>query len=334
MTAAPATFVCADATAPRLDRFLAAQLPEWSRTRLQALIEVGAVRVNGAPASRASLALSQGARVEVDFPPPPPSELVPEPIPLNVLYEDEDLVAINKPAGLVVHPGAGRRTGTLVNALLHHFGTLSAHGGADRPGIVHRLDRGTSGVLVVARNDFAHQRLARQFHDRTVRKTYNALVHGLLPSKGNIDLPIGRDPRRRARMSTRRRVNSREAHTSYRVVRRFPEAAASPQPPQRLIYSWLEVALHTGRTHQIRVHLAALGHPIVGDKMYGAPALLAGPGTLAGTGAPRVMLHAARLELTHPRTGAALAFTAPLPAEITGFLQQLGPERYNQNGFS
>ncbi|HEY7856396.1 MAG TPA: RluA family pseudouridine synthase [Terriglobales bacterium] len=312
---------------PRLDRFLAQRLPDLSRTKLQALIREGGVRVNGAVAERPSLLLAPGAVVEIALAPAPPSGLEPEDIPLDVLYEDEDVVVVNKPAGLSVHPGAGRNSGTLVNALLGRYSSLSAAGGEARPGIVHRLDRFTSGVMVVARNDLAHHRLAHQFQTRTVAKTYRALVQGRMKAaQGSIDLAIRRDPVRRARMTTRRRpdAQSREAHTTY-VVRE--EFAPPPGTPAGIVsacrFSWLEVQIHTGRTHQIRVHMAALGHPVVGDRLYAAAAALAGPGALTGFRPERPMLHSARIGFEHPSTGSYMTWEAPLPSDMANLLEKL-----------
>lgn len=298
----------------RLDRFLSAKLPELSRTRVQALIRSGAVTLDGIAMKRPSEAVRSGAVVEVAAAAPPPATATPEPeaIPLDVLYEDDDLAVLNKQAGLVVHAGAGHRTGTLVNALLHRYGALSGGGDRQRPGIVHRLDKETSGVMIVARTDAAHLRLAEQFQRRSLSKTYLALVHGTMTTtRGEIDLPIHRDLRNRLRMTTRRR-DGRAALTSYRVLETLPG---------RL--SWLEVDLHTGRTHQIRVHLSAVAHPIVGDRLYGAPAALASPAALVGFRPPRPMLHASRIAFAHPRTGAAMDFTAPLPDDIAALLQSL-----------
>ena len=317
---------------PRLDRFLSAALPDLSRTRLQALIKSGGVTLNGERITRSSQRLLPGSAVRIELGPPPRSELEPENIPLDVLYEDDDMAAINKPAGLVVHAGAGHRQSTLVNALLYRYGTLSQvdsqgelqSGEAARPGIVHRLDRFTSGVILVARNDLAHRHLAEQFQRREIQKTYLALVHGLMPEKQDeIRLPIHRDLHNRARMTTRLR-RGRDAHTSYRVREAFPAPAATAKALRSACsYSWLELTLHTGRTHQIRVHLSALGHPVVGDRLYGAPAALAGPGRLTGIRPERVMLHAARIRFTHPRTGKALDLSAPLPGEIAGLVAEL-----------
>lgn len=325
-------FDCGD-EAGRLDRFLADCLPQLSRTRVQALIRAGAVRINGSRAGRPSAALRTGDRVEVELAPPEPTGLEPEAIPLEVLYEDADLAVVNKPAGLLVHPGAGQRRGTLVHALLHRYREadgLSRVGGAGRPGIVHRLDRFTSGVMVVARNDRTHRKLAEQFQARQVAKTYLALVHGVMASgAGEVRLPIRRDRHHRVRMTARpsRTESGREARTSYRVLETFPAPRATPAARRAACsYCWLEVCIHTGRTHQIRTHMAALGHPVVGDRLYGAAAALAGPGGLAGLKPPRPMLHAADLAFQHPETGEAMHFAAPLPAEMAEILRRLQAE--------
>jgi 23S rRNA pseudouridine1911/1915/1917 synthase len=244
-----------------------------------------------------------------------PLRAIAENIPLDIVYEDDDLAVINKPSGMMVHAGAGatedaRNRGTLVNALLHRFGKLSEVGGDLRPGIVHRLDKQTSGLIVVAKNDEAHRRLSAQFAKREVKKTYIALVHGWLKAeRGTIEKSISRDSVRRVRMTTRR-AGGREAITHYRVVRRIDSGFGK--------FSLLEVKIDTGRTHQIRVHLASLGHPVVGDAIYGAPAQVKGSsGTIALT---RNFLHAATLELAHPRSGERLSFSRDLPAELLEFL--------------
>jgi 23S rRNA pseudouridine1911/1915/1917 synthase len=239
----------------------------------------------------------------------------PEPIPLSILYEDEDLIVIDKPAGLVVHPGPGHSGGTLVNALLHHCGDLAGIGGVLRPGIVHRLDRGTSGTMVAAKNDVAHRGLAEQFHDHSVERTYRALVRGV-PSEdsGRVDLPVGRHARDRKRMSVRASL-SREAHTAWFVTRRFPTSG----------HSWLEVRPETGRTHQIRVHLASIGLPIVGDPVYGRKGR-----TSLASGLGRPALHAERLGFTHPRTGERLCFDSPLPPDLALLLEKFARRESQQ----
>ncbi len=293
----------------RLDRYLAVQLPELSRTRIQELIDEGRVRVRGANV-KAAHRTSAGEVIEVEAVPRPPLEAVAEEIPLEILREDEDFVVVNKPAGMVVHAGAGGSRGTLVNALLHRLGKLSSAGGPLRPGIVHRLDRGTSGVLVVARNDRAHAILAEQFRSRTVEKTYLALVQGSLPrDSGRIDLPIARDPRRRTRMTAKGK-QGREARTDWRVLARLDG------------FTLVEVDLHTGRTHQIRAHFSALKHPLVGDALYGATReVRAGKIGVAALGHP--FLHAARIRFQHPRTAATVEVRAPLAPELRGWMNQL-----------
>lgn len=301
----------------RLDRFLAVQLPEMSRTRIQALVERGRVTINGAAAKR-SHRMVEGDSVVVDLPPPEPSAAQPEAIPLEILYADEDLAVINKPAGMIVHPGAGAKTGTLVNALLHEFGArgeLSSIGGELRPGIVHRLDRETSGALLVARNDLAHRTLAEQFSSHRIEKTYLALVHGnLKQDSGRIELPVARDLHRRIRMTTKRR-EGRAARTDWRVRLRLPG------------FTLAEADLHTGRTHQIRVHFSALGHPVVGDTLYGAPRVpRIGQKKIGEKTAPaleRNFLHAARIKFQHPTTGKEIEVHAPLPDELAEYLREL-----------
>jgi 23S rRNA pseudouridine1911/1915/1917 synthase len=287
--------------AKRLDHFLQEQLPQFSRSRLQAWVKEGRVTVDGA-AAKASQLLRAGARVEVRPAEPPPLAAVPEDLPVEVLYEDAAVVAIDKPAGLVVHAGAGHASGTLVNRLVHRFQSLSGLGGQLRPGIVHRLDKDTSGVLLVARTDAAHRALAAQFAERTVEKTYLALVRGVLPEdSGRITKPVARDPVRRTRM-TCSLGTGREALTEYRVLRRFAQ------------FTYLEVRIGTGRTHQIRVHLASLGHPVAGDRIYGGA---------RQAGAPRLFLHAWKIGFESPATGQRLTVEAPLPAELESWLAGL-----------
>jgi 23S rRNA pseudouridine1911/1915/1917 synthase len=319
--------VALDDAGQRLDQYLAAQLPDVSRARVQQLIAKGGVLIADAPA-KASLRLKGGERVTVQGPPQaPPLRAMAEEIPLDIVYEDEDLAIVNKPAGMMVHAGAGatedaRNRGTLVNALLHHFGTLSEVGGELRPGIVHRLDRATSGLMVVAKNDLAHRKLAEQFSRRDVHKTYMALIHGW-PKKdhGTIRDSISRDVQRRIRMTTRR-SGGREAVTHYLVQRKLDTPYGK--------FALLEVKIETGRTHQIRVHMSSVGHPVVGDALYGAAReLRVQSGKLRATGAPAVLtlernfLHSAALELTHPKTGAVLKFSCGLPLELEDFLGKL-----------
>jgi len=313
--------VPAEDAGKRLDQLLVTQL-DVSRARVQQLISEAKVLVNDA-SPKPSLKLRGGERITVlGSVARPPLRAIAEEIALDIVYEDDDLAIINKPAGMMVHAGAGatddqRNRGTLVNALLHHFATLSAVGGETRPGIVHRLDKETSGLIVVAKNDDAHRKLAAQFAKREVKKTYLALVHGW-PKKdrGTISEAIRRDPVRRVRMTTRG-PGGREAVSHYSVIRRLDAAFGK--------FALVEVKIDTGRTHQIRVHMSSLGHPVVGDALYGAPReMRARHGRATDEGAalslPRNFLHAAQLELTHPRTGAKIALTSPLPQELQAFL--------------
>jgi 23S rRNA pseudouridine1911/1915/1917 synthase len=289
----------------RLDLFLQQRFPEYSRSRLQGWIKAGRVLVNGS-AERASHLLRDGDSIDVEPAPLTPLAATPEDIPLAVLYEDDDVVAINKPAGMVVHAGAGVHSGTLVNALLARFGSLSTEAGDLRPGIVHRLDRYTSGAMLVAKTDAAHRNLAEQFSSRKIRKIYLALVHGAVKAeRGRIETPISRDPIRRTRM-TARLAHGRAAWSEYRVLRRFDR------------FTLLEVLIGTGRTHQIRVHLSSIGHPVVGDRLYGAPAEVAGRPPLG-----RFFLHAASIRFAQPRTGELIEVSAPLPAELEQWMQGL-----------
>jgi 23S rRNA pseudouridine1911/1915/1917 synthase len=293
----------------RLDLYLASRLPDLSRTRIQELIDQGRVHVRERLARRAQLVMA-GDAIEIEVLPRPPLRAAPEEIPIDVLYEDEDVIAVNKPAGMVVHAGAGATRGTLVNALLHHFGTLSTVGGNLRPGIVHRLDRGTSGAMIVARNDVAHRVLGEQFRSRAVKKTYIALLHGRLArDAGTIERPITRDPQRRTRM-TAHLARGRAAQTDWRVLLRLGN------------FTLVEAQPRTGRTHQIRAHFVAIGHPLVGDTLYGAPRQVrAGGASLKPLG--RVFLHAARLSFAHPRTGASIEIRAPLDAGLRNYLNEL-----------
>lgn len=286
----------------RLDVFLARALPQFSRARIQRLIENESVRLNGESA-RARELVRPNDVIELHEPPPEKIENAREEIPLSILHEDVDLIVIDKPAGLVVHPGAGHRGGTLVNALLHHSPNLSGIGGKERPGIVHRLDKDTSGCLVVAKNDATHQSLSKQFADRTVDKIYLALVRGKLrKTSGVIEAAIGRHTQDRQRMSVQTSARGRAAKTEYRVVRQNTDA------------SLIECKLHSGRTHQIRVHLHHLGHPVLGDKIYGAK---------FAKDFPRQMLHAWKLAFTHPRTEKRLSFESPLPEDFRAAMARL-----------
>ena len=297
----------------RLDRFLVTHLPDLSRTRIQSLIEEGFVLVSGSRV-KPSYHVEVGERVMVEVPEAPPVGVAAEPIALDVLYEDESIAVINKPAGMIIHPGAGVQSGTMVAALLDHFGGeegLSAVGGPKRPGIIHRLDKGTSGAVVVARTDQAHKKLVEAFQNREVQKTYVALLHGILKGEaGTIDLPVARDLRRRTRMTARRR-EGREARTDWRVKLRIGA------------FTLVEARLHTGRTHQIRVHFSTIGCPVVGDTVYGAPRQERVASRLLPE-LDRTFLHAARLAFRHPITGESLAFRAPLPHELVEYARKLG----------
>jgi 23S rRNA pseudouridine1911/1915/1917 synthase len=305
----------------RLDQFLVAQLHETSRARVQRLIAEEKVLVNGAGA-KASMRLRGGERISVlAAARTPPLRAIAEDISLDIVYEDADLAVVNKPAGMIVHAGAGttddeRNRGTLVNALLHHFGQLSSVGGELRPGIVHRLDKATSGLMIVAKSDEAHRRLASQFVRRQVKKKYVALVQGWLKQgRGTISSSISRDRVRRTRMTTRRH-GGREAITHYSLRRRLDSQYGK--------FSLVELRIDTGRTHQIRVHLASLGHPVVGDTLYGARReLQSRQAGNAPLNLSRNFLHAAALEFQHPRTGAVLSFVSSLPPNLEEYLQKL-----------
>jgi 23S rRNA pseudouridine1911/1915/1917 synthase len=313
--------VAPDVAGKRLDQFLVAHL-EVSRARVQQLISEEKVLVNDAPA-KASIKLRGGERISVlGEAQRPPLRAIAEEIPLDIVYEDADLAVINKAAGMMVHAGAGstedqRNRGTLVNALLHHFATLSAVGGETRPGIVHRLDKETSGLIVVAKNDEAHRKLAAQFAGREVKKTYIALVHGWPKiGRGTITASISRDRVRRIRMTTRG-TGGRDAISHYSVIQRLDTAFGK--------FALVEVKIDTGRTHQIRVHMASLGHAVVGDAVYGAPREMrrGREKDAEAISLSRNFLHAAQLELTHPRTGARIALQSPLPPELQAFLATL-----------
>ena len=301
----------------RLDRVVTSHFPELSRTRVKELIDGGLVQVDG-KASKVAHRLHRGEKIQVTPRQRPPLGAHAESIPLEILYEDADIIAVNKAAGMTVHAGTGNPSGTLVNALLGRGQALSQSGGVLRPGIVHRLDKDTSGVILIAKTDAAHARLGEAFRQRTVNKTYLALVHGpFQQTSGRIELAIGRDPVRRVRMAAEQKNthgarigNARAARTDWRAL--LPIGATT----------LLEVQLHTGRTHQIRVHFSALKHPIVGDTLYGAAARLrAGDIPLPALG--RNFLHAAKIIFSHPRTGERMELRAPLPAELRDFLTTL-----------
>ncbi|HKN75251.1 MAG TPA: RluA family pseudouridine synthase [Candidatus Acidoferrum sp.] len=318
----------------RLDRYLASHLPDLSRTRIQELIEAGLVLVDGKP-SKGAHRLRAGQNIALEAQARPPMHAEAEAIPLDVLYEDDDVIVLNKAAGMTVHAGAGNTRGTLVNALLGRGQALSRGGDALRPGIVHRLDKETSGVILVAKNDFAHAKISEAFRQRLVKKIYIALVEGPLKEKqGRIELAIGRDLHRRTRMAafkerpgsvlrqSLQRTNAREARTDWRTLAEIDGA------------SLVEVQLHTGRTHQIRVHFSAIAHPVVGDTLYGAAAQLrVGAGIARGASKERGhatmpalgrnFLHAARLGFSQPRTGAWIEVRAPLPIELREFISNL-----------
>ncbi|MBL8150088.1 MAG: RluA family pseudouridine synthase [Blastocatellia bacterium] len=294
----------------RLDQYIAIQIPNYSRTRLHKQICDGDVLVNSS-ISKPSYRVRKGDLIEVEFPAAIVTELVGEDIPLDIIYEDEDLVVINKPSGLVVHPGAGINSGTLANGLVAHFQKLSC---VDlfRPGIVHRLDRDTSGVMIVAKSELAHQHLSEQFASRVVKKRYTALVYGATEQTGVIELPIGRHPTHRVKMSVS--VKGRYAYTSYSVIKRFNE------------FTLLDVEIKTGRTHQIRVHLAHINHPVVGDDVYGVGWSARVKAVQLRRQIERVgrqLLHASNISFIHPKTGKLLNFTAALPKDFEQMVLQL-----------
>jgi 23S rRNA pseudouridine1911/1915/1917 synthase len=298
----------ADREGERLDQFVARAVPELSRARVQRLIDEGLVTVEGR-LTKASRRLARDERVSVIIPPPEPLKVEPEALPLRIVYEDPDLLVVDKPAGMPVHPGPGHLKGTLVNAVLAHCPGLSGIGGALRPGIVHRLDKDTSGLIIVAKNDRAHQSLQRQLKERVVEKRYLALVRGdLRPDEGVIAAPIARDPRYRKRMAIV--AGGREAVTRWRVLGRFV-GPGSGEPR----YTLVEARPVTGRTHQIRVHFASIRHPLAGDALYGKRSALVG----------RQFLHAAGISFVHPSTGERLTFESPLPADLRAALSALRP---------
>jgi 23S rRNA pseudouridine1911/1915/1917 synthase len=295
----------------RLDTFLRTKFPAVSRGAMQRLIEQGHIRVNG-QATKPTHTPRAGDQVEIHWPDARPAEAQPEEMPLDILFEDKSLLVVNKPAGLVVHPAAGHEEHTLVNALLHHCaGQLSGIGGVARPGIVHRLDKETSGCLVVAKNDETHLALSKQFAERQVKKIYNAIVCGeLARDSGEIRAAIARHSTHRKRMAVRDDDSGRAAHTSWRVLEKLNAAA------------FVEAQIHTGRTHQIRVHFEFLGHPLVGDETYGTKQNKRFA-ELTGYAAPRVMLHSRELSFIHPRTEKEMSFESPLPEDFREALKRL-----------
>lgn len=318
----------ADDAGARLDRFVAGKIESLSRSRVQSLIKSGHIAVADVPATDAGHKVKSGDVIVVELPPPEPAEPLGERIALDVVYEDKDVIVIDKPAGLVVHPAAGHARGTLVNALIAHCGeSLSGIGGVRRPGIVHRLDKDTSGLLVVAKNDAAHQGLSAQFamhgEDGQLQRLYQALVWGALPRpRGLIDAPLGRSNANRTKMAVVSEAAGRRAVTHYEVAEVFSDAEGKP------IASLVLLQLETGRTHQIRVHLAHIGHPVLGDPVYGvgfktSATKLSDEGRAALDALGRQALHAAELGFTHPRTGKQKHFSSPLPADMTRLVQAL-----------
>jgi 23S rRNA pseudouridine1911/1915/1917 synthase len=311
----------ADHEGDRLDRYLAGEIADYSRSQIQRLIATGHVTHSRIKAAKSNSDIREGDVITVQLPAPEPSSAQPEDLPLEILFDDEDIVVVNKPAGMVVHPAAGNPTGTLVNALLHHVKDLSGIGGELRPGIVHRLDKGTSGVMVVAKNDAAHQELSRQFHDREVEKEYVAMAWGLVQQRKRINASIGRDPKNRVKMSIRA---GRARHAVTRVTWSRDLHGVT----------LLRVAIATGRTHQIRVHLSAIGHPIVGDSLYGGVHRRVPHPLKAVTKLTRPFLHAERLAFTHPRTQERMEFMAPIPADLEAIAYELAPPEIRETVFA
>ncbi|MEP7337555.1 MAG: RluA family pseudouridine synthase [Acidobacteriota bacterium] len=311
--------VLAEAAGTRLDTYLASQITSTSRSQIRRGIEFGKVFVNGQQITKPAYEVSAGELIQITLPETQPITARPEPIPLDIIHEDEEVIVINKPAGMVTHPGAGVKSGTLANALVHHFNEqalqLPRRGGASRPGIVHRLDIGTSGLIVVAKTDHAHLHLAEQFQSRKVRKIYSALTYGVVKNEeGKIEAAIGRDPHHRVRMAIRPEGIGRYALSFYRVAERFDD------------FTLLDVEIKTGRTHQIRVHLAHINHPIVADSTYDAGRIntvKTAQLRAAINRLDRPFLHAARLSFTHPASEAPVEFSAPLPNDLQTFLDLL-----------
>lgn len=291
----------------RLDKFLVSQLPEFSRSRLQSLIKTGCVDVDGVTVTKSGHMVEKKAEIEVRIPPPKPTVLVPEDIPLEIIFENQDLIVVNKPAGMVVHPAAGHQSGTLVHAALAHTGEIEGVGGIQRPGVVHRLDKDTSGIILLAKNDAAHQWLQEEFRSRRVEKTYLALVDGAPPTvRGRVEAAIGRDPVDRKRMAVVPPNKGRSAVSEYSTITQYQQ------------HTLLEVHPVTGRTHQIRLHMAFLGCPITGDRLYGRrrPSL----------DIDRQFLHAARLKIRLPEESDYIEFEAPLPEDLSKVLGLLATE--------
>ncbi|MFN0111476.1 MAG: RluA family pseudouridine synthase [Blastocatellia bacterium] len=308
--------VSIESTGARLDTYLASQIPTTSRSQVRRAIEFGKVLVNGQPITKPAYEVSAGEEIQITLPETAPLEAKPENIPLNIIHEDDEIIVVNKAAGMVTHPGAGIASGTLANALVYHLQQqalqLPRRGGNSRPGIVHRLDVGTSGLIVIAKTDHAHLHLAEQFQSRKVRKIYSALVYGVVKTdEGRIEAPIGRDPRHRVRMAIRPTGIGRDATTLYRVAERLDE------------FTLLDVEIKTGRTHQIRVHLAHINHPIIADPTYDAGkinSIKSAKLRAIINRLDRPFLHAAQLSFTHPASGERVEFTAPLPADLETFL--------------
>ncbi len=293
----------------RMDRLLSSRIADISRTRLQKFIKDGRVMLNSVPVTVPRTAVRHGDTIELHVPEPEPTELVPEDIPLDIVHEDRHIIVLNKPAGMVVHPGAGHETGTLVHALLHHCGDLAGIGDVLRPGIVHRLDRDTSGLIIVAKDSKAHQSLTEQFAARTTAKRYMAIVAGKLQDlSGTIETTIGRHPKQRKKMAAGTRTG-KNALTQWKKLEELRGACL------------LDIRIHTGRTHQIRVHMASVGHPIVGDRLYGGPTMIKLNARTVQV--KRQMLHAAELSVTHPATSERMTWQAPLPEDMRRVIEEL-----------
>lgn len=293
-----------DMKGTRLDVVLSLVVEEASRSHLQKLIDIGRVEVNGVPITLKKYKVKTGDAIRITIPEPVHLNVVPEDIPLDIVYEDEDVLVVNKPKGMVVHPAAGNYTGTLVNAVLYHCKNLSSINGVIRPGIVHRIDKDTSGLLMIAKNDTAHRGLAEQLSAHTITRAYRAVVyHNFQEDEGTVNAPIGRDPKNRLKMAVTE-LNSKEAITHYKVLQRFGS------------FTYIECRLETGRTHQIRVHMAHINHPLLGDTVYGPKKKI--------MGAETQILHAKVLGFHHPKTGEYMEFSSPLPDEFKTILKKLG----------